>query len=383
MHSRVQLTIAVAPRYFKAGKKDKSVILQEFCLNTGYERKYAIKRLRQACMYPKLLSGERRRRNKPSKYMLIKPTLKHLWEVSDNASSLRLHAMLPELIAKGIRYQEIRPNLIQLELLSQVSESSIGRLLKHEERVRIRRLNGQSKSGRLKHEVPFAIDSEQITCPGTLEIDLVVHCGDSAMGDFINTLNSTDIITCWYEAEAIMGKSQRAVNAAMEEIDKRLPFKLEGIDSDNGSEFINANLKRFADNRKISFTRSRPYKKNDNAHIEQKNHTHVRKIIGYLRLDTQEQLELLNDLYRNELRLYINFFQPSQKLVEKKRIGSRLKRKYDQPRTPYQRVLDNSDVPEEAKQKLREIYDKLNPFELKRQIDKKIRRIINTVTLLA
>lgn len=383
MHSRVQLTIAIAPRYFEASKKDKSVILQEFCLNTGYERKYAIKRLRMAYLNPKLLTRKKQRRKKASKYMIIKSTLKNLWEVSDNASAARLHAIMPELINKGIHYQEIYPNQKQQELLFKISASSIGRLLKDEERIRYRRINGQTKSGKLKFEIPFAIDSDRITRPGTLEIDLVVHCGSSTMGHFINTLNSTDIITCWYEAEGIMGKSQRAVNAAMEEIEKRLPFKLEGIDSDNGSEFINANLKRFADNRKITFTRSRPYKKNDNAHIEQKNHTHVRKIIGYLRLDTQEQLDLLNDLYRNELRLYINFFQPSQKLVEKKRVGSKIKRKYDKPQTPYQRVLSNPNIPDSDKQKLREFYETLNPFELKRQIDKKIRRIIETVTLLA
>lgn len=175
-----------------------------------------------------------------------------------------------------------------------------------------------------------------------------------------------------------MGKSQRAVEAAMEEIEKRLPYPLTGIDSDNGTEFINGNMKRYADRRQITFTRSRPYKKNDNAHIEQKNFTHVRKIIGYARFDTLEQQAMMNDLYRNELRLYINFFQPSQKLIKKERIGSRIKRVYDDPKTPYQRVLESKDVAESVKQQLTEYYEQLNPFQLKRDIDRKIRKLFAT-----
>jgi hypothetical protein len=383
MHSKNQLSITVAGRYFQAKKTNKSVILEEYCLNTGYEHKYAIKKLKAAYFYPDRLREQVRKRKKPSKYMIIKSTLKELWEVSDNASAVRLYALMPELIAKGLWYREIAPNQEQQRLLKEISSSTVGRILQAEERIKQRRLNGQTKSGKLKYEIPFAIDYGKVKTVGILEIDLVVHCGNSAMGEFINTLNSTDIITCWYEAEAIMGKSQKAVNAAMEEIDKRLPFKLAGIDSDNGTEFINANLKRFADTRQITFTRSRPYQKNDNAHIEQKNYTHVRKIIGYLRLDTKEQQELLNDLYRNELRLYINFFQPCQKLVKKERVGSKIKRQYDNPQTPYQRVLARPEVPQEVKQRLKQTYDTLNPFELKRQIDKKIRRIFNTVISFA
>ncbi len=383
MHSKDQLTLTIASRYHQARKREKSVILKEYCLNTGYERKYAIKKLKLAYRYPKQLEKLARKRKKLSKYMIIKSTLKDLWEVSDNASAVRLHAILPELISKGRSYGEIHPNDKQLNFLQMISPSSIDRLLQGEYRIRLNRINGQTKGGKLKFEIPFAVDKDRITNPGILEIDLVVHCGSSAMGEFINTLNSTEMITGWYEAEAIMGKSQKAVNEALCQIEKRLPFKLKGIDSDNGTEFINGNLKRFADSRKITFTRSRPYQKNDNAHIEQKNFTHVRKIIGYLRLDTKEQQELLNNLYRNELRLYINFFQPSQKLIRKERIGSRIKRLYDQAQTPYQRVLKHKGICEEAKKQLESEYNTLNPFELKRQIDKKIRCILKTVTNLA
>lgn len=377
MHSRRELTTIVARRYFGANKKDKSVILDEFCLNCAYERKYAIKLLRKTFIYGS--KRRKQRRTKPSRYLPIKPTMKTLWEVCDYPSGTRLHAIMPMVVATGIKYGEIRPNLKQQALLEQISIATVDRMLKSEIRLKRRRINGQTKGGKLKYEIPFAIDSEEIIAPGTLEINLVVHCGQSAMGEFINTLNSTDIVTGWYEAEAIMGKSQRAVDAALEQIAKRLPFPLSGIDSDNGTEFINWNLKRWAQRRRITFTRSRPYKKNDNAHIEQKNFTHVRKIIGYMRLDTKQQQDMLNDLYRNELRLYINFFQPSQKLVKKERDGSRIKRVYDTPKTPYQRVLDNPDVPDTIKRKLKAQYTQLNVFALKRTIDRKLKFIVDTL----
>lgn len=380
MHSRKQLTSIVALRYWKATKKEKSVILSEFCLNTKYDRKYAIKVLKKAVVSPPQKIKEKQKRNKPTKYMLIKPTIKKLWETADYPSGTRLHALLPELVAKGISYQEIRPTEKQQALLTIISSATIDRMLQSEVRFRIRHNNSQTTSGKLKYEIPLAIDSEEVTIPGTLEIDLVSHSGPSAMGEFINTLNSTDMIIGWYEAEAIMGKSQRAVDEAMRQIEKRLPFTLKGIDSDNGTEFINGTLKRYADTRQITFTRSRPYKKNDNAHIEQKNFTHVRKIIGYARFDTKEQQDLLNDLYRNELRLFINYFQPSQKLIRKERNGSKIKRVYDTPKTPYQRVLENKDIPEAVKEKLREEYKILNPFELKRRIDQKLRKIMATIT---
>ena len=374
MHSRNELTSTVAGRYFKALKKEKGTILSEYCLNTGYERKYAIKKLRQEFLYPRK-DRPVPKRHRVSKYMLVKSIIKKLWEVEDYPSSTRLHGILPELLRFGIKTGEIEGNPNQLNLLKVISISGIERLLKSEVRVRLRKINGQTKTGKLKYEIPFAIDEQIPEKPGVLEIDLVCHCGESAMGDFINTLNTTDMVTGWYEAEAIMGKSQKAVDVAIAEIDKRLPFKLTGIDSDNGTGFINGNLKRYADQRRITFTRSRPYKKNDNAHIEQKNFTHVRKIIGYLRLDTRKQQEKLNDLYRNELRLYINFFQPSQKLLRKERVGSKIKRTYDTAKTPYQRVMENKDVPVAVKEKLTRLYESLNPFELKRRIDRKLREI--------
>jgi len=378
MHSRTELTKAVCRRYFTATKKNKSVILQEFVLNTGYNHKYAIKKLRRSFLYP-TNTRTRKRKVITSPYMLIKSIIKTCWETADCASAERLHALLPVLLESGIRYGELHPTIEQRNLTHRISVSTINRMLQSEIRTRYRRINGQTKGGKLKYEIPFAIDQEDIVHPGTLEIDLVAHCGESAMGEFINTLNSTDIITGWYEAEAIMGKSQQAVDEALQAIEKRLPFKLIGIDSDNGAEFINGTLKRYTEQRKITFTRSRPYRKNDNAPIEQKNFTHVRKIIGYMRLDTKEQQAMLNDLYRNELRLYINFFQPSQKLMKKERDGSKIKRVYDKPKTPCQRVLERNDVPDEVKQLLQKQSQHLNSFQLKRVIDRKLRTIMDSL----
>lgn len=379
MHSRAELTKAVSTRYFTATRKEKSVILKEFVLNTGYDHKYAIKKLRRAFLYPPDTRIRKQKKSGITRYMIIKSLIKTCWEAADCASAQRLHALLPVLVARGIRYEEFYPTIEQRQLIQVVSISTINRMLQSEIRIRYRRINGQTKGGKLKYDIPFAIDQEAIAHPGTLEIDLVAHCGERAMGDFINTLNSTDMITGWYEAEAIMGKSQRAVDVALQEIEKRLPFKLTGIDSDNGAEFINGTLKRYTETRRITFTRSRPYKKNDNAHIEQKNFTHVRKIIGYMRLDTKQQQDMLNDLYRNELRLYINFFQPSQKLVRKERNGSKIKRVYDIPETPYQRILKRSDVANDVKQALEKQYEQLNPFQLKRSIDRKLRLIMNSL----
>jgi IS30 family transposase len=197
----------------------------------------------------------------------------------------------------------------------------------------------------------------------------VAHCGNSASGDFASTLNITDLATSWTEQEAVLGKAEERVKKAIQNIAKRLPFRLRGLDPDNGSEFINWSLFRYCLQRKIDFTRGRPGKKNDNAHIEQKNWTHVRQVVGYGRFDTPEAIAILNALYRGPLRLYMNFFQPVMKLVEKQRIGGHLKRRYDRPMTPYQRVLLCPDISEKTKQGLRAMYDALNPVLLKKEIE--------------
>jgi hypothetical protein len=202
-------------------------------------------------------------------------------------------------------------------------------------------------------------------------MDLVVHCGSSTLGEYITTLSATEISSGWWEGEAIMGKSQAATFGAVKKARQRSPFGWKGVDSDNGSEFINDILQRYCQQEELEFTRSRPGKKNDNAYIEQKNWTHVRKVLGYLRYDTLTELGIINDLY-DDLRLYKNFFQPVMKLVSKERIGGRVKRKYGTPKTPHQRLTESGQLSEEAKRKLDADYLSLNPAQLKRSIDIKL-----------
>jgi hypothetical protein len=287
--------------------------------------------------------------------------------------------MLPKLLEQAHHWKELAMSEEQRQLLLTITPATIDRILKHEPRLRSRKINSQTRAGRGFLAIPYACDERRQTVPGFLEIDLVAHGGASSMGLFLNTLNTTDYETGWYEAEAIMGKSQEAVHAALMRIHQRLPFALKGIDADSGSEFINEKIKAYAESVQISFTRSRPYKKNDNAHIEQKNWTNVRRIIGYLRFDTKEAQVLLNDLYRNELRLYINFFVASQKLISKERVGSKIKRKYDKAQSPYQRLLARDDVHPILKEDLKKTYHTLNVFALKRSIDKKIEKLFTLV----
>jgi len=207
---------------------------------------------------------------------------------------------------------------------------------------------------------------------GNIQTDLIEHCGQSARGEYINTVSNTDIATGWWEGEAIMGRGQIPTQEGLDRARKRFPFDWREIHSDNGTEYINAHLFKYTEKENLRFSRSRPNKKNDNCFVEQKNWTHVKKFVGYLRYDTQEEQEILNGLYRNELRLYKNFFQPVIKLKEKVRIGGKIHRKYETAKTPYQRVMESKEVSKEKKQELKKIYETLNPAELKRAIDRKL-----------
>ena len=207
-----------------------------------------------------------------------------------------------------------------------------------------------------------------------MEIDLVAHCGTTTEGQFLNTLTCTDICTGWTDVTALRHRSQQAVSEAVEHMRQRLPFALLGIDSDNGSEFINDLLYRYCRDEKITFTRSRPYQKNDQAHVEQKNWSVVRHTVGYDRWETEQELTLLECIY-HDLRLYINFFQPSFKLIAKERIGNRTIKRYDPAKTPYQRVLERKDISLQAKAQLMNLYVQLNPAELRRGIDQKTAKL--------
>jgi hypothetical protein len=268
------------------------------------------------------------------------------------------------------KHREITIDAATKGKLLTISAAPIDRLLKAERKKQQLKSRSHTKPGTLlKHQIAirtFAQWDEKR--PGFVEIDLVGHDGGDPSGDFAQTLNVTDIATGWTEAQAVKNKAQRWVFEAITDMRVRFPFDILGIDSDNGAEFINNHLYRYCKEEKITFTRARSSRKNDNCFIEQKNYSVVRRAVGYMRHDTQLELEILNELY-GFLRLYSNFFQPGMKLLEKTRIGSKVKKKYDEAQTPYQRVLASPDIPKENKKQLRSQYRKLNPAELKRKIE--------------
>ena len=354
-------------RYLSAPKAHKRQILDEFCATTGYHRKAAIRVLRQA-------PRPSRRHGRPRQYdPVVLEALKAIWQAAGYPWSVRLKALLPLWLPWARpRFPLSAPLAAQLLALS---PRTIDRYL-HPSRTTLRRnLYGRTKPGTLlKHAIPIKADRWNVTRPGFAETDLVAHCGTSTEGEYCHSLNLTDIHSTWVETCAVLGKSQRVVTAALDDIIHALPFPLCGLDADNGTEFINDHLFRYCRARGIQLTRIRPYKKDDNAHIEQKNWTHVRRLIGWDRYDTAEACATLNDLYRNEWRLMMNLFQPSVKLVRKVRVGSRLKRMYDQPQTPLDRLL--TCTPEHPQvQRLQQLRQSLDPFTLAEAIERKVEHI--------
>src|SRR6266511_3881122 len=277
--------------------------------------------------------------------------LRGVWEAAGYPWSVRLKAMVPLWMPWIRRHFRVSAE-VERQLLS-ISARQMDRRLGGSKRRLKRRFYGRTKPGTLlKHHIPIRTDNWDVTVPGFGEVDLVSHSGNSADGRFAYSLNFTDIHTAWVETEAILGKGRETVREALEEIRERLPFPLSGIDSDNGSEFLNNCLWTYCKDLKIQFTRGRPYKKDDNAHIEQKNWTHVRKLIGWERFDTQKATDAINGLYGREWRLMMNLFQPSVKLLRKVRVGSRLTRKYDRPQTPLDRLLACAEADAEKLEKI-------------------------------
>jgi transposase InsO family protein len=362
---------AIYERYQKAARKDKKVILSEFCANAGYNRKYAIR----------LLNGpqpEKRRRPPHRRGVSYAPetlaVLTAVWEAAGYPWSVRLKALLPGWMP-WIRKRFRLRSEIEKQLLK-ISARQIDRRLQSAKIQKRRRIYGRTKPGYLlKHHIPVKTDRWDVQNPGFTEVDLVSHSGNSASGEFAHTLNVTDIHSTWTESRAVLGRGEQAVQRALNEIAEELPFRLLGVDSDNGSEFINWHLKRWCEQKEIQLTRGRPYKKDDNAHVEQKNWTHVRKLLGWERYDTHEAVEAINDLYRHELRLWLNLFLPSVKLLKKVRVGSKVRRVYDGPRTPLERVKACAQADGEQVARLEELRKSLDPFQLAKKIERKLEGI--------
>jgi hypothetical protein len=375
---RHKATKITAARYQKAAKKKKGVILDEFIELTGYDRCYASYLLKNHGK--KVWINDRaivvgdicKRRKRQSQRIYgndVLKVLKQIWVIMDCICGKRIRPMLKEMLPILQRHKEIKVTREITKKLLRISASTIDRILKPERKKYELKGRSLTKPGTLlRHQIPIRTFSEwNEQRPGFVEIDLVGHEGGNLRGDFIQTLNVTDVCTGWTEMQAVKNKAQIWVFEALKDIRGKLPFDLLGIDSDNGGEFINAHLVRFCHEEQITFTRSRSYRKNDNCFIEQKNYTIVRRYVGYARYETDIAQKLLNELY-GHLRLYVNFFQPVMKLIQKTRIGSRVRKKYDEPQTPYQRVLASPFVPEKKKETLRQQYVQLNPAALRRKI---------------
>jgi len=375
--ARKEYLASIYKRYRYAARKGKTSILNEFCRTAGYHRKYAIRLLNAPLVgtSPPRRQGKRETYTSEDIYYL-----KKIWDTLDCPCGQRMRPMIGEMLVVLERCRELTvPPAVQ-ERLRRISAPTIDRRLAIFKRTTRGKIHGTTKPGSLlKKQIPIALSRWDERRPGYTELDLVAHCGNSAFGDFVSTLNITDLATGWTEEEAVVGRAQHRIIAGLQHIERRLPFPVKGLNPDNGSEFINWQLFTYCLRRKIEFTRSRPNRKNDNAHIEQKNWTHVRKIVGYNRVETEEEANLLNRLYRGPIRLYMNFFQPIMKLVKKKRMGGQLKRQYDVPQTPYQRVTRHPDIPKPIQEKLTNVYQTLNPAALKREIEEGIRVLQWTV----
>jgi hypothetical protein len=366
MAERRAVTKQMVKRYARCSKLEKGRMLDELCALTGWTRRHA----RRALAVAATTAPPRPRKPRERIYgpEVLEP-LRRVWATLGGPTGKRLAPFMGEVVQAMERFGELEVSPAVRAKLLRVSAATIDRLLVNERRrLQVRGRSGTKPGSILKAQIPIRTFSEwDDRRPGFCEVDLVGHEGGDPNGEFCQTLDLTCVNTGWTETRALPVKSQRWVREALADIRETLPFPLLGLDSDNGSEFINVELFRWCEENSITFTRSRPARKNDNCYVEQKNWPVVRQQVGYLRYDTAAELAVLRELY-GELRLYVNFFQPQQKLVAKTREGARVRRSYDTAQTPYQRVLASVDVAPEAMASLTETYLGLNPVELKRRI---------------
>jgi len=351
-------------QYKRATKSDKSRIINTIAESTRYSRKHIIHALNEDVEVPKQITRDRGSRYEP----IVEP-LERIWAISNFLCGKRFEPFIPELLDSLKRHNEIDLTQEEEALLLSISSATMDRLLAPARKGLVLKGRSTTKPGTLlKHKIAIRTFADwNENQPGFLEIDLVAHCGNNTRGEYINTLDMTDVATGWTVCAAFMGRSERFCVEAIEEAKPSFPFPILGIDSDNGSEFINAHLKRYCERNSITFTRSRANKKNDSCYVEQKNWDVVRKMIGYGRFDTKGQLEIIRRIH-NLLALYQNYFQPSQKLVSKRRIGAKVKKSYDVAQTPCRRLLARPETPEQAKEVLRNTLAGLNPAQLLRSI---------------
>lgn len=363
---------AIRTRYKKGSRKLKGRILDEFVEATRLHRKSAIRLLgRQDGV-----TGHGRR-GRPRYYSVdTVAALKVAWEASDGLCSKRLRPFLPELTRVLRTKGELWITDETATELGRLSASTIDRITRGWRQGKREHGLSLTKPGtHLKSAIPIKTFSEwENSRPGFIQGDLVAHCGDNVAGFYLTTLSAVDVATGWFEPVAVWGRGQERVGTAVHQLRQLLPMPMLGLSSDNGSEFINRGLYEYCVRHQITFTRSRSYKKNDNCHIEQKNWSVIRRQVGYQRYSSKAAYEALGDLYA-VLRLYLNFFQPVLKLMDKSRQGARIHKVYDEAQTPYSRLLKSGVLAEDKKQELADIYNALNPVALLGQIAQALRHL--------
>ena len=364
--ARKELLGAICLKYSKSRLKEKTKILDGFVAATGLQRKYAISLLNAKIPINTL---PKRRGRKPKYETEVQQVLKTLWYAANKICSKRLAPFIPELveILEQHGHLSLAPH-VRSKIL-EISAATIDRFLSKERVLQGKGVSTTGPGTLLKKQIQvrtFADWNEKV--PGFMEIDLVAHCGGNLEGTYLNTLTMVDIVTGWVELGVLLYKNGAQVLTVIDAVRQVLPFQLLGIDSDNGSEFINYDLLGYCEKEKITFTRSRAYRKNDQAHVEEKNGSVVRRVVGYNRYEGEQSYQALIKLY-SLLRLYINYFQPSLKLLSKTRVGSKVIKKYDKAKTPYQRLLNAPGLSKETQTKLREAYKKLDPIELLNRIE--------------
>lgn len=380
IEARREYLAAVRERYQNSSKKQKSLILNELCAVCGYSRSYVIG----------LLCGCRKRNKKSESKAGRRPIygyevsrhLNALWIAMNRICSKKLKAALPIWLPfydNSACTAEVR------QMLLQMSASTVDRHL-HQYRYPKGKglMTTRSASAWIKSRIPIELLHGSIDRPGFVEADTVGHCGTSTQGQYVNSLTMTDLQSGWTENRACIGKSADSVLEQIKDVEKTLPFLLLGFACDNGTEFLNESLfMYFIDRQKrpIHFVRRRPYKKNDAAHVEQKNWTHVRQLFGYDRLEDPSFVPLMNEIYREYWNPLLNYFMPSLKLVEKTRIGGAIKKRYENPQTPYQRLMESPHIYQGIKMRMTEYYRSLNPFKLRQRLDEKLKIFFRLVDL--
>lgn len=367
MRSREQYLASVRQEYRQADRKQKSKLLNEARRRTRLNRKVLIRKL----AHPAKARAEGRRRPRSATYGAeVVSTLVKVWELFDYPCGQRLVPAMRSELERLRKGKEVQCSEEVAGKLARISPRTVDRLLAREKQVRRLRRNRNPAPHRLLYQqIPVKVAAEWDTSEvGNLQVDYVEHCGRSSGGEYVHTLSAADIASGWWEGEAIASRSQQATKEGMAAIRARLPFGIKEVHPDNDSGLVNDLLWGYCRGAGIRMSRSRPYRKNDNAWVEQRNWTHVRKQVGYQRLDTTAELRVLRELYES-LRLYKNFFQPTMKLVAKTRVGGKIHRKYDEPRTPYQRLLESGQLSRKAEKQLRRQYESLNMAQLRRMIE--------------